>query len=194
MSKTYGAHASMGVLIMSLASLPANAADKLAQIKAGKARETAMKDLPDTIDGLQATSAAELKGHCASLKKERDLAEKELADRMKASAIAEGAILDVAHVSVTQGAKGLALPTAKAASAGENRAAKQAVAESFAQRKMLACQLYALGEIQAARSKKKTAVTKDLVRGCFDAKTVPDLTDLKCEDDVPGAPPPKAKG
>jgi hypothetical protein len=178
------------VLLCSSAAAGA-AVDKLAAVKAGTARETLPKDVADPIDGLQAATTKDLKTYCSSLKKEREQAEKDVAQRIEAARIADGSTVDRTKLVPTSQVDIRRPPPQKdpktAAKSPEAIEARKQVFEAFVRRSTLTCLLYATREIQSGRTIKKAPATTDLVRRC-QRKEVPDLASLDCEGDAPADP------
>lgn len=164
-------------LLVSSSSTPlAGAPDVLGRVKNERARDTSMPELRSVTDGFQAASARDLKRYCASLRKERGLLEQEFADRVRASREAEGS---------EPRSQAVGRPAGRPLS--ENMAAKNALAETMVRRTVLACQLFAVREIQTGRGRKNVPRTRDLLARCLDRKSAPDLKDIACEaeDDEP---------
>lgn len=159
------------------ATLSANAApDKLARVKTGKARETPLSELSQSLDGLQGASSGDLKSHCGSLKKEREVAEKEFEERARESRAAEGSRPEAG------GSPG------RPRSAAASMAAKNALAEAMVRRTVLGCHLLAVQEMQDARAKRRTVRTKDLLTKCLERQEAARLMDLTCDGGEEPAP------
>jgi hypothetical protein len=169
------------------------AVDKLSRVKGGTARETPATEVADPIDGLEAASVTELRTYCANLKKERTVAEKELADRIQAARVADGSSVDASKLPKTAQQVDLRKrPEVKepktAVKSSEAQDARKAVADGFVRKATLACLLYATREIQLGRTSKKVPTTKDLVKRCNEGKQVPELSAIDCEEAAPTAP------
>lgn len=179
MSRVSGVWIPVGIGILCGSIVAVAAPDRLRHVKAGQARETRMNELSQVMDGFQASAAPELQRYCASLKKERELAEREFDERARASREAEGS-LGPSRGTGQVGAR----------SAGENMAAKNALAEAMVRRTTLACHLFVVGEIQRGRSRRNIPRTKDLLARCLDRQKMPDLKHVECEsEDGPKATP-----
>jgi hypothetical protein len=167
--------------------------DKLSRIKAGTARETPATEIADPIDGLEAASVTELRTYCGNLKKERTVAEKELADRIQAARVADGSSVDRSKLPKTAQQVDLRKqPEVKdpktAVKSAEAQDARKAVADGFVRKATLACLLYAAREIQLGKASKKVPTTKDLVKRCKEGKGVPELGAIDCEEAAPTPP------